>query len=297
MGKKKSDSKSKESKREQEQIQEQAQEQTQEQQQQESREHIDKKAITSRLVQMFRNPQPQRAIDKIVSSFIDIGLSKLKIDFIRDVAFGWVEEYLNGAVCPKCHGYLGKASEVPDFTFCTNCGEKISPIKVTPLRLYLALANDADIFEIVPDDIKQEPTMLLKGSIGKSALRVYDDLSIEVILEPLLSWLKDNRPDLYYTVLTFPQVPEGIQILYELKMDRMSEDDIMNLAKRLGIDKEIENMSYEQKRDIMIKVITDAFDYKIDEDGISTLGVKKFVTMVETIKFKSREILVKVVGE
>lgn len=243
-------------------------------------------------------PNKERALRKIISSFLSIGLSRIKIELIKNIIFGWLEEYLDGATCPKCFTNLGHAKDVPEFTICTSCNNAISPIKITPIRLYLSLANDADIFSILPDKIKSETKEVVRKSIGKhyssAIISVYDGLSIEVIIESILAWMKENRPDLYYTIVFFPKIPEYIQILYEIKMNRIKAEDIEALEKKIEIYDDVKNLDIDKQKEVLIKVITESLDYAIEEmGGISTIGLKKFVRMIENIKFKAREMLIK----
>jgi len=102
------------------------------------------------LSKIFRTPDVQRAVDKLIELATRFGLSLTSVDFLRDALFGYVEAYLDGGTCSHCFTRLGNAKDVPDFTYCNACGKKTSVIKITPLRMYLAIANNADLFEVLP---------------------------------------------------------------------------------------------------------------------------------------------------
>jgi len=233
----------------------------------------------NKLSEIFRSPDVQRAIDKLIELATRFGLSLTSVDFLRDALFGYVESYLDGATCsnPECFTRLGHAKDIPDFTYCNACGKKVGVIKITPLRMYLAIANNADLFEILPDKIKANPEKLnLVKRFGNTVLKFYDAITIDMIMEPLLAWMKDKRPDLYYTLAFYPTLPKYVQLLYELEMDRLEREELISLARELGLEA---NPNPKELKDVIIEGLELALDRRSE---YYILSGKEFVKRVDT---------------
>lgn len=279
------------------------------------------------LNRIFRSPNAQRAIDRIIDTAVKLGLNLTAIDFIRDMLFGYIEGYLNGAVCPICYSRLGHAKDIPDYTYCPHCEKKIGVIKITPLRVYLAIANNADLFRLIPDQIKVNPNVIKPLKRFKNTiLRLYDAITVDTFSEPLIAWIKDNRPDLYYTIAFYPLTPKYIQALHELEMDRMSDTELQELREELGLK--------DADKDTLKKVIIEGLEMALDRrseyhivsgnrfvrvvgseeeakrfieenkdsypgltyikvTGVSTYALKTFITMIDDLKNKLRDELVR----
>lgn len=238
---------------------------------------------------------------------------------------------IHNIIVHNCFARIGNAKDVPDFTYCPECNEKVGVIKVTPLRMYLAIANNADLFEVIPDRIKANPEVLEPVKrFGNIALRFYDAVTIEMIFEPLIAWLKDKRPDLYYTLAFYPTMPKYVQLLYELEMDKLGKDDLKKLGEELGLE---HNPKPEELKDVVIQGLELALDrrseYYILSDsnfikrvnteeearewireniskypslsyikvkGASTYALKQFAIMLDNLKNKLRRVLAEAVS-
>ncbi|HDN73753.1 MAG TPA: hypothetical protein ENG16_01845 [Archaeoglobus sp.] len=179
------------------------------------------------------------ASSKLIEKLTSLGFKLLEVEFARDFLFGWIKGYLNGSTCSNCYSYLGDAKEVPDYTICHNCGKEVHTIKIEPLRVRLAMANGVDLFDIIPAKIKKEPISWVNPNIKPAVINALDEITPDMILEPFLSWLHDNRPDILYTVLLHPfrssAMPYYIYILYDLQFDRLTEAEIERIAENLGV--------------------------------------------------------------
>jgi len=282
------------------------------------------------LDRIFRSPNAENAVKKLTDLALGLGLNLATVDFLRNFLFGYIEGYLNGATCNSCFTVLGSAKDVPDITYCHRCGKKVGTIKITPLRLYLAIANKADLFDVIPDRVKVNPRLI--GPIkrfGPIVLKFYDSVSIDMIFEPLVAWLKEKRPDLYYTLAFYPRIPEWVQILYELETDRMDDDRLERIKK----DLDLEDADRETLKQIIIKGLEKALDrrseyYIVSEDkfiacvkseeeakkfiqenadrypslsyikvtGVSTYALKQFAHMLDSFKSRLREVIARELG-
>jgi len=248
----------------------------------------------SNLVNIFKSANAERAINKMIEIATRLGLSLTSIDFMRNMLFGYLEGYLNGATCPNCFEVLGLAKEVPDKTICGYCGKKVNVIKITPLRMYLTLANNADIFKIVPDKVKMPDTLGIVKRFGETILKFYDAVTLDMILDPLLAWMKEKRPDLYYTIVFFPDygIPEPVQDLYSLDFRILNGRDIQNMCKKYGLNKCDPTIL----REVLLEGLELAFEKKIqkfkeDPTSVSFQGVKIFASQVEDLKGNFRKVL------
>lgn len=167
------------------------------------------------------NDAMEHVVDIIVNAGADF-ISRDHAAFARDVFFEWLRTHLNSATCPECFAYLG-TQQVPDYTRCSNCGKKIRTIKVTPLKIYLTLKNNADIFNTVPDEIKNHSPVNKLGRNKGLALKIYDSLSLSNIEKPFLVWLKSVRPDLYFTIFMYPLTSDYLYTLNDLVFDKESD--------------------------------------------------------------------------
>jgi len=159
-------------------------------------------------------------------------------------------------------------------------------------------------------------------------LKFYDAITIDMMMEPLLAWMKDKRPDLYYTIAFYPTLPKWVQILYELEMDRLGNKEIESIAKELGL-----NPNVNELKDVIIDGLELALDrrseyyivsgkefvkrvdteeeanewIRANEDkypsltyvkntGASTYALKAFLGMVDDLKNKMRKILTEVIA-
>lgn len=248
----------------------------------------------NRLYEMFRAPDVDGAVNKIVEIATQLGFSVTSIDFLRDFLFGYVETYLSGATCsnPECFAYLGHAKDIPNAMYCPECDQKIGPIKVTPLRMYLAIQNDADLFELIPGKIKADPANLkVVRRFGSAVLKFYDNVTLSMMMEPLLAWMKDTRPDLYYTVAFFPagakeerdgELIDYIDLLYLIEMDDLKAKDLDHIIDLLGLKPFKKNKKEENKkmiRDVISKGLDTALDKRSE---YYVLAGREFVTRVET---------------
>jgi len=152
-------------------------------------------------------------VGKLVEVVKQYGINEFEARVISSAFLGWVESYLNGATCPKCLSLMTPdAREIfPQINpawdmVCPVCGEVIKPILITPYRLTLTIMNHASIFDTVPDNVKLSlPEKVTEGlkkhweRVSKIMERVKpDDLYV-----PILSWMREERPDLYFTILFF----------------------------------------------------------------------------------------------
>ncbi|MDD3493393.1 MAG: hypothetical protein PHZ19_07870 [Candidatus Thermoplasmatota archaeon] len=256
------------------------------------------------------------------------GISLASAGFLRDALFGYIELYLNGATCPKCFERMGDAKEIPNFTICGACGEKVAPIKVTPIRLYLTIANDADLFDLFPDKIKANPHQLsLVSRFGPSVLSVYDQIDLDMMLEPLLAWFRIKRPDLYYTIAFYPLAPEWVQMLYDIEMNDMTPEAKKEICEEIGLEdcsqlydviiSSLEKKVEERSEYYVMngKSYVTKFDTKEEADrfvrenrdkypqgevvkmlGVSTRALKTFSRQVESLKNNMRLVLEEWVG-
>jgi len=254
----------------------------------------------SNLVNIFKNANAERAVQKMIQIAQQIGLNLASLDFLRNLLFGYVEGYLNGATCPNCFNVLGNAKEIPDFTICGYCGMEIHPIKITPLRMYLTLANEADIFKVLPDKVKVPDKLGIVKRFGGLVLRLYDSITLDLILEPLLSWMKDKRPDLFYTIVFFPDygLPEPVQDLYALDFKNLDDQDIQEICKKYNLPKTDRKFL----REVLLKGLERAFEQKVQKfkenpSSVSFRGVKIFAEQIEDLKMNFRQILVRYINE
>jgi len=225
----------------------------------------------------------------------NLGLSMTSIDFLRNMLFGDIEAYLNGGTCPKCLRRLGDAREIPDFTICGYCGQRIGVIKIDPLRLYLAIANNADLFKVIPDKIKVPDKFGIIKRFGDVILKFYDAVTIDMIFDPLMEWMKQARPDLYYTLVFYPKLPEPVQDLYSLDFRWLSEKDIVNIARKYGLDSNIPNLKSVLKEALLLgleKKAEEKFEkWRKNPENVSFEGVKTFAWQIEMFKAKMRDVL------
>jgi len=147
-----------------------------------------------------------------------------------------------------------------------------------------------------------------------------------MMMEPLLAWMKDKRPDLYYTIAFYPTLPKWVQILYELEMDRLDSKEIKSMAKEFGLNPDVKEL-----KDVIIDGLELALDRRseyyilsgnkfvkradteeeakewieknrnrypslryIKNIGASGYALKTFSWQIETLKAKMRKILVDV---
>jgi len=207
----------------------------------------------------LRNISLEESLKKLTNRLIEFGFKSMEVEFASRIFFGWMSAYINGAVCPSCFVYLGEAKRVPDVTFCTTCNQKISPIKITPLRVYLAIANKADIFATVPDSIKLQPLSWIDRELSDVIVAAYDSITADMVVEPLIAWLRHERPDILYTILLYPRVPRYIYVLYDLLMDRMSTEEMERVAEEIGLD------GSSRLRERLIETIKMGFESYIQE--------------------------------
>ena len=261
----------------------------------------------------FLSPNVDGTIKKIQEILISVGVNITESSLIGDLFFGWIEGYLNSAICPVCYSYLGDARNIPDYTICMNCKNRIQTFKITPVRTYLAIANNAELFKLTPDEVKKAISSrvkgVLRGPFGGAILRAYDKLSLELYAEPLMAWLKRVRPDIFYTIVFYPKVPKYVQTLYEIDFNRITEEELHKVCSELGVSV--------CRADVVRDTITFALDSVIEDEKtklaeildkvqsgenadmdkmlISLRGIKYFYTQIEDIKEKGREILVQLV--
>jgi len=250
-----------------------------------------------KLTNIFRNANAQRAIDKMIYIATSLGLSLTSIDFLRNMLFGYIEGYLNGATCPKCFERLGDAREVPDFTICEYCGNKVGVIKITPLRLYLTIANQEDLFRVIPDKIKIPDKLGIVKKFGSVILKFYDALTIDLIFEPLLEWMRNVRPDLYYTLAFYPKLPEPVQMLYEIDFV-LKDEDVLKLGEEFGISGDPKTVR-KLLKDGIIEGMELAIEKRAREgkEPVSYFAIKTFAWQIDMLKAKMREVLVRYINE
>jgi len=252
---------------------------------------------------------PQAAFNKLIEILKKIGLSVVDTSFAADVMFGWLEQYINAAVCPECLRYLGDYREVPDYTICTNCKSKIRPIKIMPHRVYLCIANNANLFDFIPNNFKVSLSgkvkKVLDSGFGKKLLEVYDTITLDIFFPPLMNWLKRHRPDIYFTIVFYPRVPKWVQTIYDIDTGKIKDEDLIEVCQELGL-------SYCDKalvREVIVQSLDELFEEeynkllkKLDKVGssektdfddvlISLKGIKYFATQVEDLKLRGRDIL------
>ena len=257
----------------------------------------------NRLVEIFKNANAQKAIDQMVNIAVRLGLSTTTIDFLRDMLFGYIETYLNGATCPNCFTYLGDAREVPDFTICLSCGRRIGTIKINPLRLYLAIANNEDLFRIIPDKIKVPDKLGIVKRFGSVVLKFYDAVTMDLIFEPLMEWMKAKRPDLYYTIALYPILAEPIQELYQLDFGYFGDEDIKRVAQKYGLPTDVNSNELRKTlREVLIEGLELAFERKLEKwkqnpESVSFQGIKTFYHQIHVLKAKMGDILERYIKE
>ena len=71
---------------------------------------------------------------------------------------------------------------------------------VSPSDLYEAVINDADLWSLMPENVKQEG-LNYKTTYG-GLLAKYEDL---ITTETLLIWIKEDHPDLFSTLINIPE--------------------------------------------------------------------------------------------
>jgi len=248
-----------------------------------------------KLVNIFKNANAQRAIDKMVQIATNLGLSMTTIDFLRNMLFGYIEGYLNGATCPICLNVLGDARNVPDFTICKYCNRKVGVIKVSPLRLYLAIANNADLFKVIPDKIKVPDRFGIVKRFGNVVLKFYDAITIDMIFDPLMEWMKQARPDLYYTLVFYPKLPEPVQDLYSLDFRWLNEKDIANMASKYGVNSDLPNLKDVLREGLLLGLERKAEEkferWRKNPESVSFEGVKTFAWQIQVLKAKMGDVL------
>jgi len=209
------------------------------------------------LANIFRNPSVKQATDKIMDTIADASVSFATSTFLRDFLLGYVLSYLNSGVCPSCLQKIGEATEVDYFQRCPLCGavcDQDNPIiMVDPLRMKLAIDNNANLFEIFPEHIKMPDQA--EGIIdqhGPLILDLWDRVPTELFFEPLVAWIQDKRPDLYYTIALYdnPNTPYFAQVLFEIEMKKLPEDRKQEFCQEVGLD---ENMDNEQLHGVIVE--------------------------------------------
>lgn len=177
------------------------------------------------LAEMFRNAT-EGAESRLWDLAMDVGVSVTTSTFLSDILMGYVLSYLNGATCGKCFTRIGDACDVNDVTICPVCGEEVGVIKITPLRFWLTLNNHVDLFSIIPDKIKSNTNQMafLKPYADK-VLDFYDRVATEDMMEMIVHWLREKRPDLYYTIALFdhPLTTISTQAIYEIDMGNFEQ--------------------------------------------------------------------------
>jgi len=258
------------------------------------------------IVESLGKTDLNKALSRIRQMLMAAGARMLEVDLISGVFFGWIETWLNGAHCPKCGFYLGDAREVPRWTRCKNCGKKIQPFKITPIKLLLAIRNNYNIFKGIPRNIKERIPDKIKGSLrspfGRAVYKVYKELTLDMYFDPLLAWLRNVRPDLYYTIVFYPKVPEYVQTLYEIDFKIIEAAKLRELCEKLGLPKCNEEMLREviveamdelvaEKKATLEKVLEAIEKGEMPKLEVEVQGLKWFATQVEELKVKGEEIL------
>ncbi len=162
---------------------------------------------------------------KLVEIIKEYGISDIEARVISSAFMGWLEAYLNGATCPNCLNLITDdyRTILPEMKngkiLCQHCGRTVTPITVDPLRLHLCILNKVSIFETVPNSIKYSLPSNVVSGLRKNwdrVQRVLERVRPDDLYVPVLSWIKENRPDLYYTILFFNtgKNPEGLTISY-----------------------------------------------------------------------------------
>jgi len=277
------------------------------------------------LIEMFSNATGgfKEALGKLTETAKKAGMNMATAGILRGALFGYIEGYLNGATCSKCFTRVGDAKDFPNFMVCPVCGQKATVVKITPLRFYLSIANDADFFEVIPNQIKMNQNMLpMIGKYSKGVMDFYDAIELSAIMEPLLAWMKEKRPDLYYTLAFYPSAPDYIQMLYDLRFSNLTNDEKDEMAKELGLksrndiervilqamDEAIENRSIylvlsqgkyltktnsvAEAEDFMRQTAEEHSNMKYTKlPGVNTYALKVFNRQVESMKNKMRYVL------
>jgi len=101
--------------------------------------------------------------------------------------------------------------------------------------------------------------------------------------------MRDVRPDLYYTIAFYPALPEYVQLLYEIEMDRIGNEKLSELASELGL-----NPSKKELKEVIVDGLELTLKRRVErgEEGVSTYALKTFSWQVEMLKAKLRSILV-----
>lgn len=234
--------------------------------QQQDQDHEEEQPLFN-LASLFRNPSIKAATDKILNTAISTGIGFAASTGLREFLFGFILSYLNGATCPRCLTRLGHAKDVPDFTICNACGKtcgKDSPvITVNPLRFKLMIDNNADLFRIIPEEIMMpDQGSSIINQYGPQLLEFYDRVPTELYFEPLVAWIRDTRPDLYYTIALYdnPYMPYFTQVLFEIEMNRFTEQRKREVIKEVGLK---EDMSDKQIYDAVVKGMENNIDARV----------------------------------
>jgi len=284
------------------------------------------------LIKMFSDAATglKGAVDGLWKTATEAGLSMGRAGILRGVLFGYVETYLNGATCGLCFANLGDARNFGNFTLCPYCGKKAPVVKISPIRFYLSIANNADFFDVVPEKIRANQKMLSGlGRYSEGVMEFYDSVDLSEIMVPLLAWMKDRRPDLFYTLAFYPTVPDYIQILYDLRFDNLDKDAQDLIAADLGLEsrKDIEGVLIKamdlaiERRSIYLIMSDGEYLTKTDSkeeaeayikereekegnrklkyikmSGVNSYALKVFYRQVEELKNKMRYVLMDALG-
>jgi len=151
-------------------------------------------------------------VKKLVDTIKEYGISDLEARVMSSIMLGWVSAYLNGATCPECLSLITDDARealkemVDGRVICPNCGKEVYPIMVTPYRLRLCIMNNASIFDTVPNKIKstipQNVLDRVRGNWSKIET-ILRKIQPNDLYSPILSWMRKERPDLYYTILFY----------------------------------------------------------------------------------------------
>lgn len=151
-------------------------------------------------------------VKKLVDTIKEYGISDLEARVMSSIMLGWVSAYLNGATCPECLTLITDDARealkemAGGKIICTNCGNEVYPIMVTPYRLRLCIMNNASIFDTVPNKIKSTIPQNVLDRVKENWDKIeaiITKIQPNDLYSPILSWMRRERPDLYYTILFY----------------------------------------------------------------------------------------------
>ncbi len=220
-------------------------------------------------------------INKLVSIIKEYGINEIEARIITSAFLGWVESYLNGATCPECFKLITPDARdlfpvMKGSVKCPHCGKDVTPIMITPLKLKLAIANHASVFNTVPDEIKLNlPKTVVDRmkNIGSRFNKLMDKISPTDLYSPILSWMSSCRPDLYYTILFYDtESKTDIGNIFTAMTSTLYKIDFYHkLPKDHPLKKDMIK-SCREIRDIMLTSVAKSIGATLEEASQQTFG-------------------------